>query len=94
MSGSIIGNLHQSLRMQTDSKTLQDGRQWAFDIVAKHERGEWRGSPFTLKKAQAVVAERGAASSIQVGFISVSEAEELLRRERAEHAKREAGDAP
>lgn len=90
---SEIGNLAISLRMQTDSKTLHDGRQWARDIVDKHARGEFRGGVYALKAAREVVAAMGEKSSIQVGFISVSEAEELLRQERAAHAKREAGEA-
>lgn len=82
MSGSIIGRLSESLRMQTDSKTLQDPKQWAVDIVAKHERGEYRGSVHCLKSAQAVVAERAKFSNIQVGNLSRDEAVELLCKER------------
>ena len=79
--GTVIGNLAASLRAQIDGKTLKDSRQWAFDIVAQHERGEYGGLLSSLKLAQSVVLEAKRRDFISVGNITKGQAEEILRKE-------------
>lgn len=67
MSGSDIGNLADSIRMQVDQKTLRDGRQWAHDIVNSHARDNFRGGVYALKCARAVVDERKALERLKGG---------------------------
>ncbi len=74
MSGSDIGNLAASIRMQVDEKTLRDGRQWAFDIVNKHARGEFRGGVCALKLARSVVDERTALEKLKGSQNDIPEA--------------------
>lgn len=67
MSGSDIGNLAESIRMQVDEKTLRDGRQWASAIVNAHSRGEFSGGVYALKLARGVVEERAALEKLKGG---------------------------
>lgn len=74
MSGSDIGNLANSIRMQVDEKTLRAGRQWAYDIVQKHQRGEFRGGVHALKLARSIVDERTALEKLKGGQNDILEA--------------------
>lgn len=71
---SDIGNLTASIRRQVDEKTLHDGRQWARDIVAKHEAGTYRGGVYALKLALSVVDERAVLEKLRGGQNDIVEA--------------------
>lgn len=64
---SEVGNLSSSIKRQIEEKTLRAGRQWAYDIVEAHARGEYRGGVYGLKIAREVVAERAAIDGIKPG---------------------------
>lgn len=71
---SEVGNLSSSIRRQIEEKALRHGRQWAYDIVDKHARGEYRGGVYALKAAREVVGERTALEQLKGGQNDIPEA--------------------